>query len=244
MDNNLHSNSPADSNKHRILLVEDDVELATMMAEFLNANEFIVSVEGRGDVAAQRILLEKPEAVLLDVNLPGANGFTICKSIRDSYPGVILMLTARGEEEDEVLGLEVGADDYMAKPVRPRVLLARLRSHLRRVTPNESLTGQSIHVGSMEVDPSSRTVKIDGQMIELTTAEFDLLFLLAQHAGKTLNRQDLYQQIHGLAYDGIDRSIDLRISRLRKKIGDDPARPARIKSVRGVGYMLALETGG
>ena len=226
--------------KHRVLLVEDDAPLAGMVADFLNGNEFDVSIEGRGDAAASRILEEKPEVVVLDVNLPGMNGFDVCQRVRDDFGGVILMLTARGEEVDEVVGLEAGADDYMAKPVRPRVLLARLRTHLRRVTPQEA-TGHPITVGALVVDPSRRTVTIDGQGVELTTAEFDLLKLLAENVGRTLSRNDIYQHIHGTRYDGLDRSIDLRISRLRKKIGDDPSRPQRIKSVRGVGYMLAVE---
>jgi len=150
------------------------------------------------------------------------------------------MLTARGEEVDEVLGLEAGADDYLAKPVRPRALLARLRTHLRRVTPVEQ-TSQPIVVGSLVIDAAQRSVELDGAAVELTTAEFDLLCLLARHAGQTLSRHAIYLEIHGMKYDGLDRSIDLRISRLRKKLGDDPTHPARIKSVRGVGYMLSAQ---
>ena len=225
---------------YRVLLVEDDAPLASMVADFLSANNFEVTIEGRGYVAAERILRESTDAVVLDVNLPGQDGFTVCKTVRDQYHGAILMLTARGEEVDEVLGLEAGADDYLAKPVRPRALLARLRTHLRRITPSEEAS-QPVVVGSLVVDPSRRSVEIEGQYIELTTAEFDLLKLLAENAGRTLSRNDIYQQIHGMKYDGLDRSIDLRISRLRKKLGDDPSRPQRIKSVRGVGYMLAVE---
>ena len=135
---------------------------------------------------------------------------------------------------------EAGADDYIAKPVRPRVLLARLRSHFRRNTPEED-TQQPIQVGSLTVDTARRAVELEGAAVDLTSAEFDLLYLLAKHAGKTLSRNDIYQEIHGMRYDGVDRSIDLRISRLRKKLGDDPTRPRRIKSVRGVGYLLSIE---
>ena len=124
---------------------------------------------------------------------------------------------------------------------QPRVLLARLRSHFRRATPGDELD-QPIQVGSLIVDTARRSVEMSGEVVDLTSAEFDLLFLLAKHAGKTLSRNDIYQEIHGMRYDGVDRSIDLRISRLRKKLGDDPARPQRIKSVRGVGYMLAMES--
>jgi two-component system OmpR family response regulator/two-component system response regulator RstA len=229
-----------ESPNHRLLLVEDDAPLASMVADFLSPHGFDVSIEGRGDRAARRIIEENPDAVILDINLPGLDGFSVCKSVRPHYRGAIIMLTARGEEVDEVVGLEVGADDYVAKPVRPRALLARLRTHLRRVTPAEQAS-KPITVGSLVVDAARRSVEIDGVTVDLTTAEFDLLQLLAKNAGRTLSRKDIYQHIHGMKYDGMDRSIDLRVSRLRKKLGDDPARPQRIKSVRGVGYMLAVE---
>ncbi len=229
-----------ESRNHRILLVEDDASLAAMVADFLSPHGFDVSIEGRGDVAVARITDENPDVVLLDVNLPGLDGFSICRSVRSRYCGAIIMLTARGEEVDEVLGLEAGADDYLAKPVRPRALLARLQTHLRRATPAEQAS-QPIVVGSLVVDAGRRSVEIDGLAVDLTTAEFDLLSLLARHAGQTLSRNDIYQEIHQMKYDGLDRSIDLRISRLRKRLGDDPAKPRRIKSVRGVGYMLAVE---
>lgn len=224
----------------RVLLVEDDAPLASMVADFLSAQGFEVAIESRGDIAVERIMGENPDVVVLDVNLPGLDGFAVCRAVRESYAGAIIMLTARGEEIDEVLGLEAGADDYMAKPVRPRALLARLKTHLRRVTPSEQ-AGKPIVVGSLTVDPARRSVELEGAEVDLTTAEFDLLKLLAESAGQTLSRNDIYLQIHGMKYDGMDRSIDLRISRLRKKIGDDPARPQRIKSVRGVGYMLSME---
>jgi len=225
---------------HRILLVEDDASLASMVADFLSPHGFKVSIEGHGDRAIERIVSENPDIVVLDVNLPGCDGFSVCRSVRSFYRGAIIMLTARGEEVDEVLGLEAGADDYLAKPVRPRALLARLRTHLRRVTPVEQ-TSQPIVVGSLVIDAAQRSVELDGAAVELTTAEFDLLCLLARHAGQTLSRHAIYLEIHGMKYDGLDRSIDLRISRLRKKLGDDPTHPARIKSVRGVGYMLSAQ---
>ena len=224
----------------RILLVEDDAALASLVADFLAPYGFHVAIEGRGDAAIGRIVHENPDAVLLDVNLPGLDGFSVCKAVRRNYRGAIIMLTARGEELDEVLGLEAGADDYLAKPVRPRALLARLRTHLRRATPAERVSPPMV-VGSLMVDAGRRCVEIGGAAVDLTTAEFDLLYLLAQHAGQPLSRKDIYVQIHGMKYDGLDRSIDLRISRLRKKLGDDPATPKRIKSVRGVGYLLSVE---
>lgn len=229
-----------DGKDYRILLVEDDVPLASMVADFLAPHGFAVSIEGRGDAAVSRITSENPDVVVLDVNLPGLDGFSVCKSVRSRYNGAIIMLTARGEEVDEVLGLEAGADDYMAKPVRPHALLARLRTHLRRATPSDQAS-QPIIVGSLVVDAARRSVEIDGAAVDLTTAEFDLLNLLAKRAGQPLSRNDIYLEIHGMKYDGLDRSIDLRISRLRKKLGDDPTKPQRIKSVRGVGYMLSVE---
>lgn len=225
----------------RLLLVEDDDSLAAMIFDFLVGNGFEVMLESRGDNATGRILRENPDIVLLDVNLPGLNGFEVCKAVRSEYHGSIIMLTARGSEVDEVLGFELGADDYLAKPVRPRALLARLRTHLRRGVTDDNENTKPIVVGALLVDSSRRHAELGGQPLDLTSAEFDLLKLLAQNAGNTLTRNDIYIAIHGMKYDGVDRSIDLRISRLRKKLGDDPAKPQRIKSVRGSGYQLSIE---
>lgn len=224
----------------RILLVEDDAPLAAMVADFLTPHGYDVAIEARGDRAIGRIAHERPDAVLLDLNLPGRDGLSVCQAVRAAYRGVIIILTARGEEIDEVLGLEAGADDYLAKPVRPRALLARLQAQLRRASPAERVS-PPLAVGALVVDAARRIVEIAGVAVDLTTAEFDLLHLLARHAGRPLSRKEIYEQIHGMKYDALDRSIDLRISRLRKKLGDDPAEPQRIKSVRGVGYMLAVE---
>lgn len=227
---------------HRILLVEDDAELAAMVAEFLMPYGYEVAVEGRGDDAVARILEQNPDAVILDINLPGLDGLSVCRRVRPDYHGTILILTARGDEIDEVVSLELGADDYMAKPVRPRALLARLQVHLRRSSDHESnVPSGPIETGSLRIDPSRLAVELDGAPLQLTTAEFDLLLFLAENVGQSLSRNDIYQRIHGVKYDGLDRSIDLRVSRLRKKIGDDPTNPQRIKSVRGVGYMLSFE---
>jgi two-component system OmpR family response regulator/two-component system response regulator RstA len=223
--------------------VEDDAELASMVADYLTPQDFDVTIEGRGDLAIARIVNEKPDVLILDVNLPGMDGFSICREVRNSFSGPILILTARGEEVDEVVGLEVGADDYLSKPVRPRVLLARLRAHLRKTTSADGATGRSevISLGALRIDASRRIVELGSQIIETTTAEFDVLWLLAQHAGKVLNRREMFEYLHGFPYDGLDRSIDLRVSRLRRKLGDDPEKPQLIKSVRGVGYLLSGE---
>ncbi|MDG2470896.1 MAG: response regulator transcription factor [Pirellulaceae bacterium] len=230
--------------ENSLILVEDDAPLARMVSEFLTQNGFTVAVEGNGTLAVERIISGQPAAVILDINLPGKDGFQICREVRSRYDGTIIILTARGDEIDEVVGLEIGADDFMAKPVRPRALLARLNTHLRRPkNVTQEVKTSKISVGTVEIETANRTCRLAGDEIELTTAEFDLLFLLAKHAGETLSRSHLYDELNGFRYDGLDRSIDLRVSRLRKKLKDDSSRPQLIKSVRGVGYMLAKRNG-
>ena len=224
-----------------VLLVEDDLELAEVVRDYLTENGFSVSVETRGDTATQRIISETPDLVVLDVNLPGMDGFAVCRMVRDLYPGAIVMLTARNEEVDEILGLEFGADDYLTKPVRPRVLLARLRTHLRKSPAVNSETQDVIKLGGLEIFPSRRHTELRGSPVELSTAEFDLLVFLAERAGKIVSRVELYQALQGETYDAQDRSIDLRISRLRRKLGDTQSNPTRIKSIRGAGYLLSIE---
>jgi DNA-binding response OmpR family regulator len=225
----------------RILLVEDDRELASMVADFLTPHGFVVSIEERGDRAVERIGTESHDVIILDVNLPGLDGFSVCRTVRSSFQGPILILTARGDEVDEVVGLEVGADDYLAKPVRPRVLLARLRAQLRKSSPPSSdVSSNRISIGALLVDAGRRAVELNGQEVALTSAEFEVLWLLAENVGQVVSRSDIYRSIHGVPYDGLDRSIDLRISRLRKKLGDDPVNPQRIKAVRSIGYLLSV----
>jgi len=226
----------------RILLVEDDERLANLTSEYLQKNGFAVSVEGHGDIAEKRILNEQPDLVILDIMLPGKDGFEICRAVRQSFRGVILMLTARDEDLDQILGLELGADDFIAKPVQPRVLLARIKALLRRLpgTVSEASASQEqLAFGQFQISQATRTASLAGQPIDLTTAEFDLLWLLANRAGSVLSRDDLLQDLRGIGFDGLDRSIDARISRLRKKLNDDPDNPTRIKTVRGKGYLFS-----
>ncbi|MFZ4535239.1 winged helix-turn-helix domain-containing protein [Propionivibrio sp.] len=233
--------------KIRILLVEDDERLADLTAEYLRKNDFEVTIEGRGDTAEARILNDNPDLVILDVMLPGKDGFEVCRAVRAKYKGVILMLTARDEDLDQILGLELGADDYIAKPVQPRLLLARIKALLRRspgsASPADanSETGETAQLsfGSFRISQSTRSTHLGNETIDLTTAEFDLLWLLARHAGNILSRDDLLQELRGIGFDGLDRSIDARISRLRRKLGDDPENPTRIKTVRGKGYLFS-----
>lgn len=234
--------------KTRILLVEDDAKLAALTAEYLRKNDFQVNVEGRGDAAEARIINERPDLVVLDIMLPGKDGFEICRAVRSVYHGVILMLTARDEDLDQILGLELGADDYIAKPVQPRLLLARIKALLRR-SPNVAggMVGEAgdpeqsaeLTFGRFRISQATRSTSLGDDSIDLTTAEFDLLWLLAKHAGIILSRDDLLQELRGIGFDGLDRSIDARISRLRRKLGDDPENPLRIKTVRGKGYLFS-----
>ena len=232
----------------RILLVEDDERLAELTAEYLTKNDLVVSIEPRGDVAETRILAEQPDLVILDVMLPGKDGFEVCRAVRTQYRGVILMLTARDEDFDQILGLEMGADDYIAKPVPPRLLLARIKALLRRspATTNsavgdnpEQSEPSELAFGRFRISQTTRSTSLGSDAIDLTTAEFDLLWLLARHAGSILSRDDLLQELRGIGFDGLDRSIDARISRLRRKLGDDPENPTRIKTVRGKGYLFS-----
>lgn len=229
-----------------ILLVEDDERLANLTAEYLRKNDFEVAIEGRGDTAETRILAEDPDLVILDIMLPGKDGFEVCRSVRPKYTGVILMLTARDEDLDQILGLELGADDYIAKPVQPRLLLARIKALLRRALGGGSSeeiaqSGETneLAFGNFRISQATRSTHLGDESIDLTTAEFDLLWLLARHAGSILSRDDLLQQLRGIGFDGLDRSIDARISRLRRKLGDDPDNPTRIKTVRGKGYLFS-----
>jgi two-component system, OmpR family, response regulator len=226
----------------RILLVEDDERLAELTAEYLRKNEFTVDIEARGDTAETRILESRPDLVVLDIMLPGQDGFAVCRAVRPKYDGIILMLTARDEDIDQILGLELGADDYITKPVPPRVLLARIKALLRRAGPTGDETsegGDVLTFGNFSISQQTRSATLSGEPIDLTTAEFDLLWLLARHAGSILSRDDLLQQLRGIGFDGLDRSIDARISRLRKKLNDDPDNPTRIKTVRGKGYLFS-----
>lgn len=223
-----------------ILLVEDDEKLASLVAEFLQNNDFPTKVIANGTDAIKYINEQPPRAIILDVMLPGADGLTVCRTVRPTYNGPIMMLTAMSDDIDEVAGLETGADDYLSKPVKSRVLLAHLRALLRRIEINETVVADDnlIHAGKIKINPQNRSVKCQDETIHLTTAEYNLLWLLAERAGEVISRDELHQKTFRLEYDGSDRSIDLRISRLRRKLGDDPKLPYIIKTIRGEGYLL------
>ncbi|AXE29409.1 DNA-binding response regulator [Chromobacterium phragmitis] len=227
-----------------ILIVEDDARLAELIAAYLTKHGYQVSLHGRGDTAPAFILETRPDLVVLDVMLPGKEGFDVCREVRPHYGGRILMMTARDEDVDEILGLELGADDYLAKPVEPRRLLARVRALLRRSGARAengavAVENDCIAFGQFNISQATREALLGDEQIELTTAEFDLLWLLATHAGQVLSRDDIMSELRGIGFDGLDRSIDARISRLRRKLGDNPDAPARIKTVRGKGYLFS-----
>ncbi len=229
----------------QILIVEDDQRLAQLTREYLEGNGLRVAIEADGARAAARILAEQPHLVILDLMLPGEDGLSICRKVRSGYKGPILMLTARTDDMDQVLGLEMGADDYVCKPVRPRVLLARIRALLRRREGGESERDEGqprrLQFGALAIDSAMREAWLGEQGIELTSAEFDLLWLLAANAGRILSREEIFNSLRGIEYDGQDRSIDVRISRIRPKIGDDPMHPRMIKTVRSKGYLFVAE---
>lgn len=221
----------------KLLLVEDDVRLTELLTEYLGRNGFMVSVERNGERAAARIPAEAPDAVILDIGLEGLDGLAVCRRVRERYAGPILIFSARGDEVDQVVGLEVGADDYVPKPASPRLLLARLRALLRR---SGGPSAARIELGALAIDPASRTVTIDSVPVELTTAEFDLLWSLARNAGRPMSRQELMQECRGIDYDGFDRSLDVRVAKLRQRLCE--GEPHRfVKTVRGIGYQLAVE---
>ncbi|MCX4028613.1 response regulator [Endozoicomonas sp. SM1973] len=236
------------SDNDRILIVEDDERLAALTKDYLESNGLKVSIEADGGKAVERIRNEQPDLVVLDLMLPGEDGVSICRRVRNDYHGPILMLTARTDDLDQVLGLEMGADDYVSKPARPRILLARIRALLRRSVPTPSVepvkpvdSQARLVFGELVIDNAMREAWLAGESIDLTSAEFDLLWLLASHAGRILSREEIFSSLRGIEYDGQDRSIDVRVSRIRPKIGDDPMHPRLIKTVRSRGYLFVKD---
>ena len=231
---------------YRVVFVEDDPELGQLIADFLARHDMTVHIEPRGDTALRCIEEQKPDLVLLDIMLPGVDGLTLCRDLRPSFAGPIVMLTALDSDMNQILGLELGANDYILKTTPPSVLLARLRVQLRqqtaqpRVAPSTALISQrQLTFGELCIDPLSRDVRLANHSISLSTADFDLLWELACHAGQIVSREQLFKLLRGVEYDGPDRSMDVAISRLRRKLGDDPGDPHRIKTVRHRGYLFA-----
>jgi DNA-binding response OmpR family regulator len=224
---------------YRILLIEDDARLAAMVADYLGEAGFRSAVAGTGAEAERQLKREPFDAVILDLMLPDTDGLELCRRIRAESNIPLLMLTARGDPLDRVVGLELGADDYLPKPFEPRELLARLRAILRR--QRAAATADVLRFGRLEIDRSARQVRVDGQEKPLTGYQYTLLLALAERAGRVLSRDALMDLTKGTALEDFDRSIDVHISRIRAAIEDDPKKPRRVLTVRGAGYVFAKE---
>lgn len=235
-----------------ILLIEDDERLSDLMKRYLQKNDFNVNVETRGDRAINRIFNEDPDLIVLDLMLPGLSGLEICRKIRPKYSKPIIMLTAMGDDIDQVVGLELGADDYIPKPVKPRLLLARIRALLRRINYTQSSSLKSDHRNSInekikykfaniEICKSSWEVHVNNKLIKMSNMEFELLWMLISNAGTILSRDEILTNLRGIGYDGLNRTTDITISRLRKKIGDDTKSSNFIKTIHRKGYLFSID---
>ena len=225
----------------RILMIEDDAALATMVVEYLHGFGFGFEVETAATAQTGMELLTQRawDALLLDVMLPDRDGFDVCREVRAASSIPVLMLTARGEPADRIVGLELGADDYLPKPFEPRELLARLRAILRRGPTLSTRPREQLRFGRLTIDRGTREVQIDGVPAALTGYQFDLLWLLASNAGRVLSRDVLMERLRGHDAEAFDRSLDVHVSRIRAAIEDDPKTPRRILTVRGAGYLFA-----
>lgn len=222
----------------RLLLIDDDAELASLLGELLRQESFVVDVHGRGEGAAARAASGDYALAILDVMLPGVSGFDVLKQIRQMSAVPVILLTARGDDIDRIVGLELGADDYVPKPFNPRELIARIRAVLRRADTRSGAPGSGLlRVDDVVLDQASRTVTRGGARVELTSLEFEVLRALLESVGHTVERQALVVNVLGRQFDPFDRSIDMHVSKLRRKLGDRADGEERIKTVRGSGYI-------
>lgn len=225
--------------RRRVLVIDDDRKLCRLLAEYLEPLGYVVAAEHEGRRGAERAVAEAWHAVLLDVMLPGLDGFEVLREIRKTSDVPVLMLTARGEEADRIVGLELGADDYLPKTFSSRELLARLRAVGRRLARTATeLEDAEVVVGSLRLQPASRTASVGAVPLDLTAVEYDLLLSLAKAVGRVRTRDQLLQEVREREYEVFDRSIDVHISALRRKLGDDAKEPRFIRTVRGVGYQM------
>lgn len=235
----------ADADNTRLVLIEDDVRLAQLIQDYLAHENFDITVHHRGDTALERFKPEKTDIVILDLMLPGMDGLQVCSALRKVYGGPILILTAKSSDIDHVMGLELGADDFVHKPIEPPVLLARLRALLRRARGGEGESQRQkpdqLSFGKLSINSEAHEVRWDGEVLDFTTQEFELLWFLANNAGSVLSRDDIFNNIRGIEYDGLDRTVDVRISRLRKKLRDNSSQPQKIKTVWGKGYLFVKD---
>ena len=223
----------------RLLLIDDDEKLVALTRAYLESHGFEVAAAHDGHTGVEAVRASEPALVILDLMLPGIDGLEVCRRLRQSSRVPILMLTARGDETDRIVGLEMGADDYLPKPFNARELLARIRAILRRSDDEETTAvSEVVRVGRLAIDAGARAVSVGGQPVDMTTAEFDILHALASNAGRVLSRDQLLHKVHGENWTAYDRSVDVHVSRIRQKIEEDPRRPALLKTVRDVGYQL------
>jgi two-component system, OmpR family, response regulator CpxR len=225
----------------RILVIDDDTELCSLVGEYLESEGYQSEAVHDGERGLEKALSGDHVMVVLDVMLPGMNGFDVLRRIRDTSRIPVLLLTARGQDVDRIVGLEIGADDYLPKPFNPRELVARIRAVLRRTRSGDKAAGppEILHVGDVELDPATRTVRQDGQPLELTSVEFNLLEVLLREAGRVVTRERLVNAVLSRKFSPFDRSIDMHVSKVRKKLGDSEGSAEHIKTVRGVGYIFA-----
>ncbi len=221
---------------HTVLIIDDDPKLNRLLMEFLTGFGFKVQMALTPGDGFKKLRRHKPDMVILDVMLPEMNGFEVCKKIRLDSTVPIIMLTARGEPMDRIVGLELGADDYLAKPFEPRELVARIQAVLRRL--KEPIAAGRHTFGRLLIDPKKRVARIDGAPVGLTTNEFTALWLLARHPGEVMDRDRILQELRGIDSEAFNRSVDITMSRLRQKLGDDPKSPTYIKTVWGAGYVF------
>jgi len=226
----------------RILVIDDDVELCALVGEYLEPEGFQIEAVYDGNRGLERVLSGNYRLIVLDVMLPGMNGFDVLRKIRNTSKIPVLLLTARGEDVDRIVGLEIGADDYLPKPFNPRELVARIRAILRRTQGGERAVPEipePLHVGDIDLDPATRTVLQNGEPVDLTSVEFNLLHVLLREAGRVVTREQLVDEVLSRKFSPFDRSIDMHVSKVRKKLGDTEGGTDHIKTVRGVGYIFA-----
>lgn len=226
----------------RILHVEDDLSLAQWVMEYLQTHGFTVDHVARGDLVVEKVKKHSYDLILLDVMLPGMDGIEVCRAVRRFSTTPIIMMTAKADEFDEVIGLEVGANDYVIKPVRPRALLARIKSVIRHSDTPTTKQKVELTFGQLVINGDFKRVTYQGNNVELSTSLFSLLWLLASNAGTVLERDVVFKELRGREYDGLDRRFDVMISTLRKIFDDNPQQPKRIKTIWGKGYLFVADT--
>jgi DNA-binding response OmpR family regulator len=225
------------TSRTRVLLIDDDEKLNALLAEYLGRFNFSVRAAVHPDEGLRTLKADPPDIVILDVMLPDMDGFAVCRKVRETSRVPIIMLTARGDVTDRIVGLELGADDYMPKPFEPRELMARMQAVLRRGTANATAENR-VRVGSLELNWTTCLAGLRGQVLPLTSAEFELLGVFVRNRGRGLSRDRIIEETRGIDWEAFDRSIDVLVSRVRQKLGDDPKRPAFIRTVRGIGYSF------